>query len=308
MKKLENKTAIITGGAGSIGKTTAKMFLEEGAKVLLVDLEEKALKQTVEELSNENVHYCAANVANTEDVKRYLDEAKKYFGAVDIFFNNAGIEGVVKPVTEYPEDEFDKFWTDYKYIEHNIGRWLAYPFIPQLLRGSSVDDIRYLSEKHFENVLRNYYYSSSLKILNTLEESDIRNYIISASADIFVEGAASSLGLAKERFHGIEIEIKNNMMTESLVYPVTWAEGKTEKLKSIVEKTNENHPGKKVIVLAGFGNSYNTDGPFMKYIAEQNFPVGKPISVMINGGEAPDTYKNAFFEVDQSDVYINPKH
>jgi NAD(P)-dependent dehydrogenase (short-subunit alcohol dehydrogenase family) len=133
-KKLVNKTAIITGGAGSIGKTTAKIFLEEGAKVLLVDLEVKALKQTVEELSNENVHYCAANVAYTEDVKRYSVEAKKIFGAVDIFFNNAGIEGVVKPVTEYPEDEFDKV------MAVNVkGVWLGNKYIiPLMVEGGSI--------------------------------------------------------------------------------------------------------------------------------------------------------------------------
>jgi NAD(P)-dependent dehydrogenase (short-subunit alcohol dehydrogenase family) len=108
MKKLENKTAVITGGAGSIGKATAALFLEEGAKVLLIDLDEEALKQTAAELGNENISWCAADVSNTDDVKRYANEAKKTFGSVDIFFNNAGIEGVVKPVTDYPEDEFDK--------------------------------------------------------------------------------------------------------------------------------------------------------------------------------------------------------
>jgi NAD(P)-dependent dehydrogenase (short-subunit alcohol dehydrogenase family) len=124
MKKLENKTAVITGGAGSIGKATAALFLEEGAKVLLIDLDEEALKQTAAELGNENISWCAADVSNTDDVKRYANEAKKTFGSVDIFFNNAGIEGVVKPVTDYPEDEFDKVmavnvkgvWSGNKYI------------------------------------------------------------------------------------------------------------------------------------------------------------------------------------------------
>lgn len=124
MKKLENKTAVITGGAGSIGKATAALFLEEGAKVLLVDLDEKALEQTAKNLGNENVYWCAADVSNTDDVKRYADEAKKNLGNVDIFFNNAGIEGVVKPITDYPEDEFDKVmavnvkgvWSGNKYI------------------------------------------------------------------------------------------------------------------------------------------------------------------------------------------------
>lgn len=124
MKKLENKTAVITGGAGSIGKATAALFLEEGAKVLLIDLDEEALKQTAAELGNENISWCAADVSNTDDVKRYANEAKKNFGSVDIFFNNAGIEGVVKPVTDYPEDEFDKVmavnvkgvWSGNKYI------------------------------------------------------------------------------------------------------------------------------------------------------------------------------------------------
>jgi NAD(P)-dependent dehydrogenase (short-subunit alcohol dehydrogenase family) len=108
MKKLENKVTIITGGAGSIGKTTAKLFLEEGAKVLLVDMNEDALKRTVEELGDRNVKYTAADVTKPADVKRYVDDAVKAFGKIDVFFNNAGIEGVVKPTVDYPEDVFDK--------------------------------------------------------------------------------------------------------------------------------------------------------------------------------------------------------
>ncbi|MEX0609637.1 MAG: SDR family NAD(P)-dependent oxidoreductase [Balneolaceae bacterium] len=108
MKQLDNKVAIVTGGAGSIGKTTAKLFLEEGAKVLLVDLDEDSLKETVAELGGKNVKYSVADVTKSSDVQRYVSDAVKAFGKIDVFFNNAGIEGVVKPTVEYPEDQFDK--------------------------------------------------------------------------------------------------------------------------------------------------------------------------------------------------------
>lgn len=70
MSRLQNKIAIITGGAGSIGTTTAKLFLEEGAKVLLVDMNEDALKKVVEELGSKNVKYIAADVTKSADVQR----------------------------------------------------------------------------------------------------------------------------------------------------------------------------------------------------------------------------------------------
>lgn len=108
VKRLEDKVAIITGAAGSIGKTTAQLFLDNGAKVFLVDLNEPSLKKVAIELGSKNIKYTAADVTKSEDVKRYATEAVNAFGKIDIFFNNAGIEGVVKPTVDYPEDEFDK--------------------------------------------------------------------------------------------------------------------------------------------------------------------------------------------------------
>ncbi|WP_431136962.1 SDR family NAD(P)-dependent oxidoreductase [Psychroserpens mesophilus] len=108
VKRLADKVAIITGGAGSIGKTTAKLFLDNGAKVFLVDLDEDSLKKVADDLGSKNIKYAAADVTKSEDVKRYVAEAVNAFGTIDIFFNNAGIEGVVKPTIDYPEDIFDK--------------------------------------------------------------------------------------------------------------------------------------------------------------------------------------------------------
>lgn len=134
MKKLENKVAIITGGAGSIGKTTAKLFLAEGAKVLLVDISEDSLKKIVSDFDNNNIAYCVADVTKSSDVARYVKEAVKNFGKIDVFFNNAGIEGVVKPIVDYPDDIFDKV------VAVNIkGVWLGNKHVlPQMNEGGSI--------------------------------------------------------------------------------------------------------------------------------------------------------------------------
>lgn len=134
MKRLENKVAIITGGAGSIGKITAKLFLEEGAKVFLVDSNEHDLKIVDDELEGSRIKYCVADVSKSEDVQRYVKEAVAEFGKIDIFFNNAGIEGVVKPLVDYPEDVFDKI------MAVNVkGTWLGNKYVlPYMNDGGSI--------------------------------------------------------------------------------------------------------------------------------------------------------------------------
>jgi NAD(P)-dependent dehydrogenase (short-subunit alcohol dehydrogenase family) len=134
MSRLANKTAIITGGAGSIGAATARKFLDFGAKVILVDLSEEALQKTVKELGSADVDYIVADVTKSADVERYVKEAVKRFGKIDIFFNNAGIEGVVKPITEYPEEVFDKV------IAVNVkGVWLGCKYVlPEMKDGGSI--------------------------------------------------------------------------------------------------------------------------------------------------------------------------
>lgn len=108
MKRMEKKNVIITGGSGGIGSATAKMMLSEGARVLLVDINEDALKKVAQELDSPDLHIFTADVSDEEQVKAYADKAKSLFGAVDVFFNNAGIEGVVKPLEAYPMDVFHK--------------------------------------------------------------------------------------------------------------------------------------------------------------------------------------------------------
>ncbi|REL25062.1 SDR family oxidoreductase [Rhodohalobacter sp. SW132] len=107
--RMKEKVAVITGGAGGIGLETARMFLKEGAEgILLTDLDDARLKDAAKQLESDRVAYFAADVSKNSDVEAYSKKAIERFGRIDVLFLNAGIEGVVKPLTEYPEDVYDK--------------------------------------------------------------------------------------------------------------------------------------------------------------------------------------------------------
>jgi NAD(P)-dependent dehydrogenase (short-subunit alcohol dehydrogenase family) len=109
MTRLQDRVAIITGGSGGIGKVTARRFLEEGASVVLVDLKQEDLEAVAEELKEVGeVLTVAADVSLEADVANYVSKTMEHFGRIDIFFNNAGIEGKVAPITEQKIEDFDR--------------------------------------------------------------------------------------------------------------------------------------------------------------------------------------------------------
>ena len=124
MGKLSGKVAVITGGAGGIGRAAGRMFAEEGAQVVLVDLNEEALDEVVRSIGDENVSYCVADTTEPDDVKNFVNEAVNRYGGVDIFIANAGIEGEMNLIVDTPVEMFDKVmsvnvrgvWLGLKYI------------------------------------------------------------------------------------------------------------------------------------------------------------------------------------------------
>ncbi len=100
---------LITGGAGGIGAETAKAFLEQGAKVAIVDISSEALARTKAELEGlGEVVTITADVTDEADVRRYVQEAADALGRIDVFFNNAGIEGKTGPFLELDVEHFDR--------------------------------------------------------------------------------------------------------------------------------------------------------------------------------------------------------
>jgi NAD(P)-dependent dehydrogenase (short-subunit alcohol dehydrogenase family) len=86
--RLEEKVAVITGGAGGIGRETARRFAEEGAKICIVDLADEPGNEAADELDALYVH---ADVTDPDDVQRMYRETAERFGGIDVLFNNAGI-------------------------------------------------------------------------------------------------------------------------------------------------------------------------------------------------------------------------
>jgi len=105
---MKDKRIIITGGTGGIGHALADMLLKENAKVLLVDLDEKTLNDAKSKYNSENLFTYKADVSDETQVKAYVDYAVDKMGGIDIFYNNAGIEGKVLPLDEYPMDLYQK--------------------------------------------------------------------------------------------------------------------------------------------------------------------------------------------------------
>ena len=104
--RLEGKTALITGGASGIGAATARRFIEEGANVLLADLQADRGHALVEELGPQ-ARFHATDVRFEDQIREAVDQACSRFGSLDIMFANAGIVGTYGPVDELPLEEWD---------------------------------------------------------------------------------------------------------------------------------------------------------------------------------------------------------
>ncbi|MCT4577512.1 glucose 1-dehydrogenase [Donghicola sp.] len=107
MKRFEDKVVIVTGTASGLGEATAERLSQEGAKLVLVDLNKDALDTLADKLGGDVV-VVKANVAELDDVKAYVAKTIEKFGRIDGFFNNAGIEGKQNLTEDFGADEFHK--------------------------------------------------------------------------------------------------------------------------------------------------------------------------------------------------------
>ena len=105
---LNKRVAVVTGGAQGFGLAVSERFIEAGAKVIIWDIDEEAIKKAIDKVSSENLTYQIVDVSDFENINNSLMEIENKHGKIDIFINNAGIAGMNTTVAEYPLDEWKK--------------------------------------------------------------------------------------------------------------------------------------------------------------------------------------------------------
>ncbi len=106
MTRLKGKVALITGGASGIGLATVRLFVEEGAAVMVADLDDERGRRLAGELGSRG-GYVHTDVSREADIKAAVDETCKRFGQLDCIFNNAGYAGVGGKIEDVSAEGFD---------------------------------------------------------------------------------------------------------------------------------------------------------------------------------------------------------
>ena len=104
--RLDGKIAVVTGAAGVIGRATTELLAERGARIVAVDRKREELEDAIKGLPASAEPLAVTADVSEDEVADYVRAAVDRFGTIDVFYNNAGVEGEVRPITQYPLDTF----------------------------------------------------------------------------------------------------------------------------------------------------------------------------------------------------------
>jgi NAD(P)-dependent dehydrogenase (short-subunit alcohol dehydrogenase family) len=137
MGRLDGKVALITGGGGGIGAETARLFVSEGACVMLADLHEPALSAIVREFGDSVAGYIVTDVSDSTQMEQAVNATVERYGRLDVLLANAGTEGSIVPLVDYPLEDFRRV-IDVNVIGVFLGLKFAIPVMERHGGGSVI--------------------------------------------------------------------------------------------------------------------------------------------------------------------------
>ena len=159
--KLDKKVVLITGGSRGIGKAISKLFVDEGADVVITSKNQKKLQQTSKELGN--LFFVAGDIKNENDVKNVINKTIRKFGRIDILVNNAGLLPKMKPLHQISEKEWNEI------IDVNLNGQFRFTkaVIPHMKKngGSIINISSDAGLKAFENFYADAYAAAKAAII-----------------------------------------------------------------------------------------------------------------------------------------------
>ncbi len=248
MGRLTKKMALITGATGGIGEATAKLFLAEGARVMLVGRSKAKLHETFERLGGgASLAMSVADAADEKAVEEAVASTVETFGGLDILFANAGTEGDLKSLTDLTVDSFQSVLTT-----NVIGVWLSMKHAIPALRKSGKGSI-----------------IVTASIAGAIGFPNMAPYIASKHAVCgLTKTAALELGADNIRVNAVAPGPIDNRMMESLGTQLAGAE--SQALRAQIEGTvalkrygSNEEVANLALFLASDESSYCTGGIYM---------------------------------------------
>ena len=137
--RLDGKVAVVTGAAGVIGHATMQLLAERGARIVAVDRREQDLQTAIGDLpASAQALAVSADVTDENEVAAYVGAAVDKFGTIDVFHNNAGIEGDIAPITKYSLEMFRRV-LDVNVVGVFLGMKHVLPVMLKQNRGSIIN-------------------------------------------------------------------------------------------------------------------------------------------------------------------------
>jgi NAD(P)-dependent dehydrogenase (short-subunit alcohol dehydrogenase family) len=137
--RLDGKVAVATGAAGVIGSATVKLLAQRGARIVAVDRNAAQLEAAINDLpASAQTFAITADVTQEDEVAGYVRTTMERFGAIDVFYNNAGVEGEITPIVRYPLETFRRV-LDVNVIGVFLGLKHVLPVMLKQNRGSIIN-------------------------------------------------------------------------------------------------------------------------------------------------------------------------